>query len=97
MQESFYHPGMEWVFVDAEDVGYYCSGYSVPRLTTINQQISYDINLQTLVQCFSNWNGWDTPMPASGALPIHGVHWSVEMSGVNGWIWPSVHDMKMVK
>lgn len=97
MQESFYHPGVEWAFVDAEDVAYYCSGYSVPRLTTINQEISYDINLQTLFQCISNWNGWDTPMPSSGAIPIHGVHWSVEMSGTDGWIWPSVHEMKMVQ
>jgi hypothetical protein len=95
MQESFYHPGVEWAFMDAEDVQYFC-GFSVPPLTTIGQQISYDINLQSLFQCLSNRNAWDTPMPSS-TLYIQGVHWAVEMSGANGAIWTSVHDMKMVQ
>lgn len=98
MQESMYHSGVEWAFIDAEDVLSHC-GYSVPRLTTINQQISYDINWQTLFQCLgsSSKNGWDAVFPTGQVLTIDGVHWSVEMTGENGWIWPSVHDMKMVQ
>lgn len=98
MQESFYFPGIEWVFIDAEDVQSHC-GFTIPRLTTKNQQISYDINFQSLFQCLGSTskNGWDSPFPTSAALAINGVHWSVEMTGVSGWIWPSVHDMKMVQ
>lgn len=96
MQESFYHPGVEWAFIDAEDVQPMC-GFSIPRLTTKGQQIAYDINLRSLFQCISNKSGWDTAMPTSGTLPISGVHWSNEMSGANGALWTSVHNMKMVQ
>lgn len=96
MQESFYHPGVEWAFIDAEDVQYFCPSLSVLRLTTKGQQISYNINLESLFQCLSNNNAWDTPMPGS-ILTISGVHWAVEMSGVNGALWTSVHDMKMAQ
>jgi len=95
MQESFYYPGVEWSFIDAEDVQYFC-GFSIPRLTTKGQQISYDINLQSLFQCLSNRNAWDTAMP-TGINPITAVHWSNEMSGANGALWTSVHNMKMVQ
>ena len=96
MQESVYYPGVEWAYIDAEDVISHC-GLSVPRLTTLNQQISYDINLHSLFHCLgsSSKNGWDTPIPTAQVLFITGVHWAVEMTGENGWIWPSVHDMKM--
>lgn len=94
MQESFFHPGVDWVFIDAEDIQPLC-GFSVPRLTSIGQEISYNLDLQALFQCASNLGGFEVPMPG-GIRPIEGVHWAVEMSGENGWIWPSVHDMKML-
>ena len=93
MQESFYYPGVEYAYMDAEDVNSLC-GFSVPRLTTIGQEISYDLNLQSLFQYASNLGIYETPMPY-GYHPIEGVHWGVEMTGENGWLWPSVHDMEM--
>ena len=94
MQESFFHPGVAFAVIDAEDVNAHC-GISVPRLTTIGQEISYDLDLQSLFQCASNLGLYEAPMPF-GFHPIEGVHWAVEMTGENGWLWPSVHDMKMV-
>lgn len=94
IQESFYHPGVEFVFFDAENLSSRC-GISVPRLTSIGQQISYNLNIQSLFQCASDLGGFDVPMPY-GYLPIEGVHWAVEMTGDDGWLWPSVHDMEMV-
>src|SRR5690606_1647568 len=47
MKESFYHPGAEWAFMDAEDVQAFCGGFSIPAIAE-NTQVTYDINLQTL-------------------------------------------------
>ncbi len=97
MQESFYHSGAEWAFIDAEDVFAHC-GFPVSRLTTIGQQISYDINLHNLFRCLgsSTKNGWDAVIPTTQVLNITGVHWAVEMTGDKGALWTSVHDMKMM-
>src|SRR5699024_10983704 len=43
--ESHLSPGSDVAFLDAEDMQSLC-GFSVPRLTTIGQQIDYDINLR---------------------------------------------------
>jgi hypothetical protein len=93
IQESFYHKGSEFAYMDAEDVNSLC-GFSVPLLTTIGQEISYDLDIQALFRCASNLGGYSASMPY-GYLPIEGVHWAVEMTGDNGWLWPSVHDMEM--
>lgn len=93
LQESFYHPGAELTYIDAEDIQSLC-GFSVPRLTSMGQEISYSLNLQSLFQCASNLGGYDSAMPYA-YLPIEGVHWAVEMTGVDGWMWPSVHGMEM--
>ncbi len=92
MQESYFYPGAEFAFIDAEDVQSHC-GISVPRLTSVGQEITYNLNLWWLFQCISNLNGWDSPMPSFPA--ILGVHWAVEMTGVNGKLWTSVHDMQL--
>lgn len=94
MQESFFHPGTEFFFIDSEDVNSHC-GISVPRLTSIGQEISYDLNIEALFRCASDdLGGFEDPMPG-GILTIEGVHWAVEMTGEDGWLWPSVHDMQM--
>ncbi len=98
MQESFYHSGAEWVFIDADDVLAHC-GFNIPTLTTLGQQISYNIDLHALFRCLgsSTKNGWDVVIPTTQVLSITGVHWAVEMTGDGGAIWASVHDMKMVQ
>ena len=97
MQESFYYSGAEWAFIDANDIQSHC-GFSVPSLTTVGQQISYDINLHDLFRCLgsSTKNGWSAVIPTTQVLQITGVHWAVEMTGDGGALWTSVHDMKML-
>lgn len=94
MLESFYYPGAEFALIDAEDMQFHC-GVSVPRLTSVGQEIAYNLNLWWLFQCISNLNGWDSPMPSFPAPAILGVHWAVEMTGENGKLWTSVHDMQL--
>lgn len=92
VQESFYYPGAEFFFIDAEDIYPHC-GISVPRLTTIGQEILYNLNIESLFRCASNLGAYEAPMPYH-VLTIDSVHWAVEMTGENGWLWPSIHDMK---
>jgi hypothetical protein len=79
--------------MDAEDMLHFC-GFDVPRLTYVNQQIDYGLDLTTMFQCASDQGLYEVAMPG-GIHPIKGVHWAVEMTGVNGALWISVHDMKM--
>ena len=92
VQESFYYPGAQWVFIDAEDVSNFCP-FSVPRLTAKGQQIAYTINLYLLFKCASDLGGFDSTMPSGSS--IEGIHWAVEMSGKDGGLWTSVHNMRM--
>ena len=93
IQDSFYSPGADIAYMDAEDIQPLC-GISVPRLVSMGQQISYQLDLRPLFNCASNNGGFDSPIPPG--RPIEGVHWAVEMTGEDGWLWVSVHDMEVV-
>lgn len=93
VQESFYHDGAEFAYLDSEDIYSLCR-YSVPRLTTIGQEISYNIDLEKIFSCADSLGGFEDPMP-TGVLDIEAVHWAVEMTGEDGWLWPSVHGMRI--
>jgi hypothetical protein len=87
--------------MDAEDVKSLCgskfpvsTSLSVPRLTSIGQEILYKLDLQELFECADARFGFGEPMP-SQTLPIEGVRWAIEMTGENGALWTSVHGMAM--
>jgi hypothetical protein len=99
IQQSFYYPGADIAYMDAEHIQQYCGIY-VPELIYIGDEYPYNLDLTALFQCASgnnteNKNLFDVAMPP-GSHPIKGVHWAVEGTGVNGWLWIAVHDMKML-
>lgn len=94
IQQSFYYPGADIAYMDAEDIVHHCGIY-VPRLGYTGQQINYNLDLTALFQCASNKGLFEVPMPA-GIHPIKGIHWAVEGTGINGALWIAVHDMKML-
>lgn len=95
LQQAFYFPGADIAYIDVEQLPTYCSGYSVPRLTTLGQQVNYDVDLQALFQCASNGGLFRDPMPTTSNVMLRAVHWATEGIGSNGWLWVSVHDMRM--
>ncbi|MHB9102623.1 MAG: hypothetical protein ACYC2E_14030, partial [Sulfuricella sp.] len=94
IQEDYLYPGADLAFFDAEDVAISC-GITVPRLESIGQQITYNLDLQGLFQCASDHGLFRDAMPTTSNLPIRGIHWANEGTGVNGWLWTSVHAMTM--
>lgn len=94
IQEDYLYPGADLAFFDAEDIAASC-GITVPRLTNIGQQIAYDLDLQGLFRCASNLGLFRAAMPTTSNLPIRGIHWANEANSANGWLWTSVHAMKM--
>jgi hypothetical protein len=94
MQESFYYPGADIAFMDAEDVYALC-GFSMTRLRNEGDNASYSVVLDDLYRCASNLGLFDTPMPTVDSVPITGVHWANEGTGDNVALWTSVHNMRM--
>ncbi len=97
MQESFHHPGADVAFMDAEDVGALCNNpdMAMARLRNVGHNANYSIELDDLYRCASDNNLFDTPMPTIAPVPITGVHWVNEGTGLNVGLWTSVHNMRM--
>ena len=99
IRESFFYPGVDWGFIDSEDLNsgptaWHC-GFTVPAMTEKLTDYRFNVNLQKLFECASNRGLFRTPMPAIGELPIKGVHWAVEMTGEEAFLWLAVHGMEM--
>lgn len=95
LRQSFYFPGADIAYIDVEELPAYCSGYSLPTFTSVGQQIDYDVDLQQLFQCASDGGLFRDPLPASANVMLRAVHWAAEAVGSDGWLWVSVHDMRM--
>lgn len=96
IQEDYLYPGADLAYIDAEDVATYCGPeLDTYRLTTIGDKFTYKLDLQKLFICASNLGLFRNTMPATSNLPIRGIHWANEGTGVNGWLWTSVHAMTM--
>jgi hypothetical protein len=93
MQESFYYPGADIAYMDAEDVYALC-GFSMTRLVNVGDSVDYSVVLDDLYRCASDKGLFDTPMPYA-LVPITGVHWGNEGTGSNVALWTSVHNMRM--
>lgn len=99
IRESFFYPGVDWGFIDSEDLNsgpaaWHC-GFTVPAMTEKLTDYRFNVDLQKLFECASRRGLFRTPMPESGELPIKGVHWAVEMSGADAYLWMAVHGMEM--
>lgn len=95
IDEHYLHPGADIAFIDAEDTYSVC-GFWVKRLKNIGDEHTYTINLHALFHCMATAGYFTDPIPATSNIPITGVHWVNENSGVNGWLWTSVHNMQMI-
>lgn len=106
IEESFFHPGVDWRFIDSEDFGNpatyprpstVCniSPSLVPQMVSTGVDYQFTLDLEELFRCANARYNFTDPLPTDEALPITGVHWGVEMFGTGGAIWSSVHDMKM--
>lgn len=104
--ESFFHPGVDFAYIDTEDFGYaypipyypnrcYIPSSKAPQMTSTGVDYQFELDLTELFRCASARGLFETAMPSTTELPILGVHWGVELSGWEGHIWASVHDMKM--
>ncbi len=99
IRESFFYPGVDWGFIDSEDLNngpeaWHC-GFTVPVITEKLTDYPFNVDLQKLFECANRRGLFRTPMPDSGELPIKGVHWAVEMSGAEAYLWMAVHGMEM--
>jgi len=95
-KNSFWYPGADIAFIDAEDIASHCGpgvGY-VPRMTHIDEVHDYELDWEFLFRCLSDLELFDDPMPMAEMVPIIGVHWIVELYG-NAAAWFVVSDMKM--
>jgi len=92
--QSFYSPGADLAYVDAEDVLWACGNTSVAAVQPqVDTAVIVDWN--RVFRCMSNAGLFDTPMP-SGLVGLLGVHWAVEVAGPADKIWASVHGMTMI-
>jgi len=94
MQESFYYPGADIAFMDAEDVNALC-GFPMTRLRNVGENATYAVFLQALYRCASDLDLFDSDMPVT-PVPITGVYWSNEGTGTDVALWTSVHNMRMI-
>lgn len=91
--QSGFYPGAEYITLKADDLNTYC-GLNVPTLV-LNQDVHFSINVQTLYTCMNNHNLFLEPLPATANLPVNTVLWANESSGINGYLWTDVHNMRM--
>jgi len=94
LAESAFYPGADIVYIDAEDMGYYC-GFDVPSLA-LHQDVAYHIDMNALFRCVSNRNLFTEPMPSTPDIPVTQVLWANESSGIDGDLWTDVHDPRVV-
>lgn len=108
IQESVYHPGARFAYVDAEDLQSLC-GITVPRLQWPDQEADFSIDIDALFHCAAQahitnpYTGMPTstpvfgePLPSTTDIPITSASWATEASGKDGGIWIDVHQMRMV-
>ena len=98
IRESFFFPGADQVFMDAEDVAVLGAG-SFPRLTEVGQEQTYVIDLQEIFELARDGAdrlGFDEPLPATADIPILGVHWAVEVAGETTRLAVSLEAMQML-
>lgn len=93
IQESFYYPGADIVFFDAEDMYSLC-GFPMTRLRYDGTSAYYSLILDDLYRCASDLSLFDTTMPYT-SVPITGIQWGNELVGPNIALWTSVHNMRM--
>ncbi len=67
ISQSALYPGAEIVYIDAEDMAFYCR-FTLPLLTP-QHDVAYRIDLTTLYACVSNRNLFTEPMPATADIP----------------------------
>jgi hypothetical protein len=92
--QSALYPGAEIVYIDAEDMAYYC-GFDLPLLAP-QQDIAYRIDLTALFACVSKRNLFTEPLPSTADIPVTQVLWANESSGVDGALWIDVHGQQML-
>ncbi len=92
--QSALYPGAEIVYIDAEDMNYYC-GFSVPSLVA-GTDVNYRLDLTALFSCVSN------------RRPLHRTHagdeqhsgdagsLANETTGINGSLWVAIHGQKTI-
>jgi hypothetical protein len=92
--QSAFYPGADIVYIDAEDMGYYCN-FDVPSLA-LHQDVAYRVDMNALFRCVSNRNLFTEPMPATPDIPVTQVLWANESTGIDGDLWTDVHDQRVV-
>jgi len=94
-QGSFWYPGADIAFMDAEDANLGCPGVTVPAITVVPSEQAYSLNIGNLLRCASDNGLFSSPMPFT-AVPITGIHWANEVTGMGDpKLWVSVHGMRM--
>jgi hypothetical protein len=92
--QSAFYPGADIVYIDAEDMSYYCN-FDVPLLA-LHQDVAYRIDMNALFRCVSNRNLFTEPMPSTQDIPVTQVLWANENTGIDGDLWTDVHDPRVV-
>ncbi len=92
--QSVLYPGADIVYIDAEDMPFYC-GFSVPTLAQ-GADTNYRIDLTALFRCVSDRGLFTEAMPATNDIPVTQVLWANESTGIDGALWTDVHDQRVV-
>ena len=92
--QSALYPGADIVYIDAEDMAFYCR-FSMPTLAA-GADTNYRIDLTALYRCVSDRGLFTEPMPATKDIPVTQVLWANESSGVDGALWTDVHDQRVI-
>ena len=91
--QSALYPGAEIVYIDAEDMAFYCS-FEVPCWRCIRTSRT----ASTSPRC-SRASATATSSPSRSAnadIPVTQVLWANERTGIDGDLWIDVHDQRMV-
>lgn len=94
MPDSFFYPGGDIAFIDAEDINTHCPGHPSIDAIGVWQDTAITTDWENLFRCMSDNYLFDEPMPST-PVDLLGVHWAVEVAGPDSLIWGSVHGMAM--
>jgi len=94
ISQSALYPGAEIVYIDAEDMPFYC-GFPLTTLA-LGADANYRIDLTRLYRCVSDRGLFTEPMPATKDIPLTQVLWANESTGIDGALWTDVHDQRVV-
>lgn len=98
IKESFYYPGGDLVYMDAEDVQF--PERTINRIQRENEKIDYVIDLQkifALASVNSQGAAFDVPLPENEEVDVTGVHWAVEMTGVGARLQFCLQGMRLLQ